>query len=126
MKHIIAISAFVVMSSAASFAFAQDAAPAVAPVKDPAPTASPAQLKREHDRAKAAGDTANDPFNPSSSNDLNKQQLAKAQSLGNGPIYPDGTQAATTAPATDMPVMAPPPGDPAPATTPATPVTPST
>ena len=40
--------------------------------------ASPAQLKREHDRAVKAGDTANDPFNSSSSDDLNKQQLANA------------------------------------------------
>lgn len=70
----------------APFAFAQNAA---APTASPAasqetpPTAtvpaSSAQLKREHDRAVKAGDAANDPFDPSSSDALNQQQLQSAQ-----------------------------------------------
>ncbi|MDV6332811.1 hypothetical protein [Asticcacaulis sp. 201] len=56
----------------------------------PPPKGSPAeaaQLKREHDRAIAAGDHANDPHNPASSDALNSEQLAKAQALGTGPVY---------------------------------------
>ena len=45
-----------------------------------------AQLKREHDRAVAAGDHANDPLNPASSNALNQQEAAKAQALGTAPV----------------------------------------
>ncbi len=41
--------------------------------------ANPAQLQREHNRAIKAGDAANDPFDSSSSDSLNQQQLAKAQ-----------------------------------------------
>lgn len=51
--------------------------------------ASPAQLQREHQRAIKAGDHANDPFNSASSDDLNKQQLAKAQMLGTQPGVSD-------------------------------------
>lgn len=51
--------------------------------------ASPAQLQREHQRAMKAHDAANDPFNPASSNDLNKQQLAKANMLGTQPGVSD-------------------------------------
>jgi len=53
-----------------------------------------AQLQREHNRAVAAGDHANDPFNSSSSDSLNQQQLAKAVALGNDPVVvtEDGAQ----------------------------------
>jgi len=51
----------------------------------------PAQLKREHMRAVAAHDPANDPYNPRSSNKLNQQQLAKAQAMGTGPGVTDET-----------------------------------
>ena len=52
----------------------------------------PAQLQREHARAAAAHDWANDPYNPKSSNDLNRRQLSQAQSMGTGPsgmVYSD-------------------------------------
>ncbi len=65
-----------------SVASAQDAtAPAVSQETPPTATvpASPAQLKREHDRAVKAGDAANDPFDSSSSDALNRQQLQAAQ-----------------------------------------------
>ncbi len=55
-----------------------------APVKHPAQLASKAQLAREHARAMKAGDQANDPYNPASSNSLNQQQLAKAGALPAG------------------------------------------
>jgi hypothetical protein len=48
-----------------------------------------AQLKREHDRAVAAGDHANDPYNSASSDALNQQQAAKAAELGNAPVPVD-------------------------------------
>ena len=48
-----------------------------------------AQLKREHDRAVAAGDHANDPYNSASSDALNQQQLAKAAEAGNAPVPVD-------------------------------------
>ncbi len=48
-----------------------------------------AQLKREHDRAVAAGDHANDPLNSASSDALNQQEAAKATALGNGPVPAD-------------------------------------
>lgn len=48
-----------------------------------------AQLKREHDRAVAAGDHANDPYNSTSSDALNQQQAAKAAELGNAPVPVD-------------------------------------
>ncbi|WP_155913620.1 hypothetical protein [Asticcacaulis sp. AC466] len=60
----------------------------------PPPKGSPAeeaQLKREHDRALAAGDLANDPNNSTSSDTLNSRQLAKARALGDGPVYPTET-----------------------------------
>ena len=47
----------------------------------------PAQWQREHNRAMARGDWANDPYNSRSSDDLNRQELMKAQAAG-GP-YPD-------------------------------------
>ncbi|MGN6422502.1 MAG: hypothetical protein ACTHLA_04235 [Asticcacaulis sp.] len=47
----------------------------------------PAQLQREHQRAVAANDPANDPYNPQSSNRLNQQQLQRAQALGDEPVY---------------------------------------
>jgi hypothetical protein len=47
----------------------------------------PAQLQREHQRAVAAHDPANDPYNPQSSNRLNQQQLQRAQALGDEPVY---------------------------------------
>lgn len=49
----------------------------------------PAQLQREHERAVAAHDPANDPFNPHSANVLNRQQLERARALGNGPGVTD-------------------------------------
>ncbi len=57
--------------------------------------ASPAQLQREHDRALKAGDAANDPFNPASSNDLNKQQLANAPGSGLRTTDTNSTDAST-------------------------------
>jgi len=45
-----------------------------------------AQIQREHARAVAAGDHANDPLNSASSDALNRQEVAKAQALGNGPV----------------------------------------
>jgi hypothetical protein len=48
-----------------------------------------AQLKREHDRAIAAGDHANDPYNSASSDALNQQQAAKGAELGNAPVPVD-------------------------------------
>jgi len=86
-----------------------------------------AQLQREHDRAVAAGDHANDPMNPASSNALNQQEAAKAAALGNGPVPADslaGAQAvpnpnlpdpsgntAGTLPADPDPTVVPPPAD---------------
>lgn len=101
MKTAIAITAALLLTGTASFASARQTTPqettqpsaTTPPTADPQEPASPAQLKREHDRAIAAGDHANDPFNPASSNALNQQQLAKANSLGTGPVYPDGTPA---------------------------------
>jgi hypothetical protein len=59
--------------------------------------ASPAQLQREHMRAVKAGDKANDPFDSTSSDDLNKQQLAKSQMLGTEPGVPDVAPSQNTA-----------------------------
>ena len=122
MKTALAIAAALLLSSTATFAQAQETTQTPTPpaAESPQSPASPAQLKREHDRAIAAGDHANDPFNPASSNALNQQQLAKAKSLGNGPV-------ATTSPpdAQNMPVMAPPPTEPAPATQPVQPAQPT-
>jgi hypothetical protein len=59
--------------------------------------ASPAQLQREHQRAIKAHDAANDPFNPASSNDLNKQQVAKANMLGTQPGVSDVAPPESTA-----------------------------
>jgi len=55
-----------------------------------------AQIQREHERAVAAGDTANDPLNSASSDALNQQEAAKAAALGNDPVPADTT--ANTAP----------------------------
>ena len=49
---------------------------------------SPAQWQREHNRAVAAGDWANDPYDSRSSDDLNRRELDKAQSAGS-PYYND-------------------------------------
>lgn len=54
--------------------------------------ASAAQLQREHVRAMQANDPANDPYNPASSNDLNRKQLDRASALGNGPTGIAGEQ----------------------------------
>ncbi len=70
-------------------------APAVY-AQDGAHLNDPAQLQREHNRAKAAGDWANDPYNPTSSNDLNRRQLDRANAAGNGPagyVYSDTGEA---------------------------------
>ena len=93
MKHTaLIVSAALVAAGFAPLAFAQDAAttPEVSQQTPPTATvpASPAQLKREHDRAVKAGDSANDPFDSSSSDALNRQQLEAAQ--GASPvIMPD-------------------------------------
>ncbi|MDI7774067.1 hypothetical protein [Asticcacaulis sp. EMRT-3] len=79
---------------------AGQAAPAAA---NPLQGASPAQLQREHNRAVKAGDTANDPMNPASSNALNQAQLQ-------GTPLPDGTTADAGGPAAAPPdASAPPP-----------------
>jgi hypothetical protein len=85
-----------------------------------------AQIQREHDRAVAAGDHANDPLNSASSDALNRQEVAKAQALGNGPVpadtagaqsvpnpnLPDPSGTTTGAlPADPDPTMIPPPPD---------------
>ncbi len=70
-----------------------------------------AQLKREHERAVAAGDHANDPLNPTSSNVLNQQEVAKAAALGNGPVPADS--ATSLPPVPDSPLPAPNPATPA-------------
>jgi len=65
------IPACAVLALAASAALAQTA-------PNPGHDASQAQLQREHNRAVKAGDTANDPMNPASSDALNQQQLQGA------------------------------------------------
>ena len=80
---------------------------AVTPVETPPPEGSAAeatQLQREHQRAVAAGDQANDPHDSTSSDALNRQELAKAEALGNGPVYTDSSATSDrreTAPAED-------------------------
>ena len=68
----------------------------------PGTPAHTAQIQREHKRAVAAGDHANDPLNSASSDALNKQEAAKAMALGNGPVPANtaGTQPVTTPPVT--------------------------
>ncbi len=65
-------------ASAVALALSLGAAPAFAKQTHTRQLASPAQLQREHNRAVKAGDTANDPFDSSSSDALNQQQLAGA------------------------------------------------
>lgn len=99
----------------------------------PGTPAHAAQLQREHKRAVAAGDHANDPLNSASSDALNKQELAKALALGTAPVpadtmppappvpnplvvpnpnVPDPSGATTgILPADPDPVMIPPPAD---------------
>src|SRR5690242_406467 len=62
-----------------------------------------AQLQREHDRAVAAGDHANDPMNPASSNALNQQEAAKAAALGNGPVPADSLAGVQAVPNPNLP-----------------------
>lgn len=62
-----------------------------------------AQLQREHERAVAAGDHANDPLNPTSSNALNQQEAAKAAALGNGPVPADGVTGLPPMPDSPLP-----------------------
>ncbi len=76
----LAISAAALMFGLVPLAHAQDGAR----LNDPA------QLQREHNRAVAAHDWANDPYNSRSSDDLNRQQLDAAQAAG-GP-YPLSSQ----------------------------------
>ena len=86
-----------------------------------------AQLQREHKRAVAAGDHANDPLNSASSDALNQQEAAKARALGTGPMpadtvtnaqpvpnpnLPDASGDTTgTLPADPDPALIPPPAD---------------
>jgi len=95
----VALISVILVLALAPAALAQDATATAASQQTP-PTAtvpaSPAQLKREHDRAVKAGDTANDPFDSSSSDALNQQQLQAAQ--GASPIV--------MPPATDVPANA--------------------
>ncbi|HTM81872.1 hypothetical protein [Asticcacaulis sp.] len=86
-----------------------------------------AQLQREHKRAVAAGDHANDPLNSASSDALNQQEAAKARALGNAPVpadtvtnaqpvpnpnLPDASGNTTGAlPADPAPALIPPPAD---------------
>ena len=84
-----------------------------------------AQIKREHDRAVAAGDHANDPLNSASSDALNQQEAAKAQAQGTAPTAtvqpvpnpnlpdPSGNTAGTL-PADPDPTTVPPATDSAP------------
>ncbi len=44
----------------------------------------PAQWQREHNRAVAAGDWANDPYDSRSSDDLNRRSLDQARAAGSG------------------------------------------
>jgi hypothetical protein len=68
-----------------------------APVhKHAAQLASKAQLDREHARAMKAGDTANDPYDSSSSDSLNQQQLAKAQALPGAEVQPGAISSTNT------------------------------
>ena len=125
MKYVtLVMSAALVAAGTAPFALAQDAAaPPEVSQQTPATAtvpASPAQLKREHDRAVRAGDTANDPFDSSSSDALNQQQLQAAEGAspvimpdepGNADATPDATQDQNTAPGT-LPPEAAQPGTP--------------
>ncbi|ESQ81590.1 hypothetical protein [Asticcacaulis benevestitus] len=75
-----------------------------------------AQLKREHDRALAAGDHANDPYNSTSSDALNQHQAARAAELGTAPVPVDlaAKPAAPEDAAPVPPVTIPLPADPDP------------
>lgn len=84
----------------------------------PGTPAHAAQLQREHKRAVAAGDHANDPLNSASSDALNKQEVAKAMALGNGPGPADtmtGAQPMPNVPDPSGAMTGPPPPDPDPA-----------
>lgn len=75
-----------------------------------------AQLRREHDRALAAGNHANHPYNSTSSDALNQQQAARAAELGTAPVPVDlaAKPAAPEDAASLPPVTIPLPADPAP------------
>lgn len=117
--HTIIPAAVLIGGLLTASAYAQDAAIVPTPTgptqeKDtpPAPGTAEhtAQLQREHQRAISAGDHANDPLNPTSSNDLNKQELAKALALGNGPApSPVYTPPSDTAVPSDTSELPPPP-----------------
>ncbi len=86
----------------------------------PGTPAHTAQLQREHKRAVATGDHANDPLNSASSDALNKQEVAKAMALGNGPVPADTVSAAQPVPDPNVPdpsgaTTGPLPADPDPA-----------
>ncbi|CAM3203920.1 hypothetical protein [Asticcacaulis taihuensis] len=66
-----------------------------------------AQIQREHERAVAAGDHANDPLNPASSNALNQQEAAKAAALGNGPVPANGVTGLPPVPDSALPTPDP-------------------
>ena len=91
------VSSGLAVAVSAPTAFAQDAmSPAIQNTtsQNTPPTAtvpaSPAQLKREHDRAVKAGDNANDPFDSSSSDSLNQQQLQGVPSQAAVPLQANG------------------------------------
>ncbi|MDI7774062.1 hypothetical protein [Asticcacaulis sp. EMRT-3] len=80
-----ALAAALILAGLPVGALAQSAASPAAHLHDPA------QLQREHARALAAHDPANDPYNPHSANDLNRRQLERARAMGNGPGVRDDT-----------------------------------
>ena len=75
----------------------------VTPIDAPPPDGSVAQMaqwQREHQRAVADGDHANDPLNSSSADALNQRELARIMASNDGPIQADVQ--------TDMPSTPPP------------------
>ncbi len=80
----------VTLISTAALALGIGLAATAACAQDGARLNNPAQLQREHNRAVAAGDWANDPYNSRSSDDLNRQQLANSQAMA-PPVYADTT-----------------------------------
>ncbi|ESQ88137.1 hypothetical protein ABAC460_15875 [Asticcacaulis sp. AC460] len=103
MKAFIVLPAAILAMGFVTIPVAAQEAPVVAKSSPPAEGSAEqaAQHQREHERAIAAGDHANDPLNPTSSNFLNRRELERVQSLGSGLsyVYPEDT----------VPAEAPPP-----------------